>query len=165
MVGGTPTRTNIDPATLPVAKPAPRNANGSWPAETCSEDDPTPASGCVTPRTLHALKEAQRLGWEWYVSCYRPGDQYEHPKGRACDFAGFPDGFVNRSATGSGKVYGDRLAGFYVKNATALGVMYVVWYCQIWHVGSGWRKYNSSGSKCGDSPASDHTNHVHVSIY
>jgi hypothetical protein len=164
-VGGTATRTNIDWATLPNARPAPRNSDGSWPSQTCSEDDPTPADGCITPRTLYMLNETKRLGWSWYVSCYRPGDRYEHPKGRACDWAAYQDGFVNRSATNANKVYGDRLAEFYAKNANALGVMYVVWYCQIWQVGVGWHRYNSTGSKCGDSPANDHTNHVHVSIY
>ena len=61
--------------------------------------------------------------------------------------------------------YGNRLAAFYVKNAKALGVMYVVWYCQIWQYGVGWHRYNSTGSNCGDAPAGDHTNHVHLSVY
>lgn len=43
-----------------VAKPAPRNSDGSWPAESCSIEDPTPATGCITPRTLHALNQADR---------------------------------------------------------------------------------------------------------
>jgi peptidoglycan DL-endopeptidase CwlO len=158
------TRTTVDTSGVPIARPAPRNADGSWPSESCSLDDPT-TSGCLTPRTLHALQEAQRAGFTWYVSCYRPGDRYEHPKGRACDFAAFPGGFVNRSATGEGKAYGDRLAAFFVKNAKALGVMYVVWYCQIWQYSTGWHRYNSAGSNCGDDPAGDHTNHVHLSVY
>jgi len=163
VAGGTPTRVDVDHSTLPTANPAPRNPDGSWPSQTASVDDPT-TSGRITPRTLHALKETQRLGWKWHVSCYRPGNQYEHPKGRACDWATAPDGFSG-TAKGSNKTYGDRLASFYVKNAKALGVMYVVWYCTIWLYGSGWRKYNSSGSRCGDSPAMDHTNHVHLSVY
>lgn len=161
------TRTTAAPANqsgIPTANPAPRNPNGTWPPQSCSADDPT-TSGCLTPRTLHALRETQRLGFTWYVSCYRPGNQYEHPKGRACDFAAFQNGFENRSAGGGNKAYGDRLAAFYVKNAKALGVMYVVWYCQIWQYGVGWHRYNSSGSNCGDSPAGDHTNHVHLSVY
>lgn len=31
------------------AKAAPRNSDGSWPSESCSINDPTPASGCITP--------------------------------------------------------------------------------------------------------------------
>lgn len=164
-VSGGSSSSRVDVGAAPTARPAPRNADGSWPKESCSENDPTPASGCVTPRTLHALNEAKRVGFDWYVSCFRNGGSGEHPKGRACDFAAFPGGFVNRSAGGTNRVYGDRLAAFYIKNAKALGVMYVVWYCQIWHVGAGWRRYNSAGSNCGDAPAGDHTNHVHVSIY
>jgi len=159
-------RTNpgIDPSGIPIANPAPRNSDGSWPSQSCSVDDPT-TSGCITPRTLHALNEAKRVGFTWYVSCYRPGTMYEHPKGRACDFAAFPNGFVNSSATGSNRNYGDRLAAFFVKNASALGVMYVVWFCQIWQYGIGWHRYSSAGSSCGDAPAGDHTNHVHLSVY
>ncbi|HEX5541790.1 MAG TPA: hypothetical protein VFX60_09535, partial [Micromonospora sp.] len=37
-------------ATSPVAKPAPRNRDGSWPQQSCSQKDPT-TSGCLTPRT------------------------------------------------------------------------------------------------------------------
>ena len=162
-VGGGATRGWLDPNSR-AATPAPRNANGSWPSETCSINDPT-TSGCITPRTNHALKEAQKAGFTRYVSCYRPGDRWEHPKGRACDFSSSKSGFLNANAGGDDKIYGNNLAYFYVKNAIALGVMYVVWYCDIWHVGTGWRKYNTAGSNCGDSPASDHTNHVHVSIY
>ncbi len=149
----------FDSAGVPIANPAPSGLGTG-----CTEDDPT-TSGCITPRTLWALRETKRVGFTWYVSCYRPGDQYEHPKGRACDWAAFEDGFENRSATGANKNYGDRLAAFYVKNAKALGVMYVVWYCQIWQYGVGWHRYNSAGSNCGDSPAGDHTNHVHLSVY
>jgi hypothetical protein len=162
-VGGTVTRVAIDPATLPTANPVARNPDGTFSPESCNQDDPT-TSGCLTPRTLYMYNETRRLGFDHYVSCWRPGDQYEHPKGRACDWAANPSGFVNRSATGSDKVYGDRLSSFFVKNANAFGVMYVVWYCQIWHPAVGWRRYNSAGSNCGDSPAGDHTNHVHVSI-
>lgn len=148
----------------PAAVPAPRNSDGGWPRERCMINDPT-TGGCITPRTLHALKQAKEAGFTRYVSCWRSGNRYEHPKGRACDFSAERDGFHNSSAGGDDKLYGDKLASFYVKNARALGVMYVVWYCKVWLVGSGWKRYSSTGSNCGDSPAGDHTNHVHVSIY
>jgi hypothetical protein len=164
-VGASATPSRVNAGGAPEANPVKRNEDGSLPKETCSEDDPTPASGCITPRTLHNLNEAKRVGFNWYVSCHRDGGDGEHPKGRACDFAAFQNGFVNSSAGGTGRNYGDRLAAFYIKNAKALAVMYVVWYCQIWQVGIGWRRYNSTGSNCGDSPAGDHTNHLHVSIY
>jgi hypothetical protein len=161
-VGGGATRGWLDPNSR-AAAPAPRNPNGSWPSELCSINDPTTDRGCLTPRTSHALKEAQKAGFSRYVACYRTGDRFEHPKGRACDFAAAPGGFGG-SAGGGDKVYGSNLAYFYVKNAAALGVMYVVWYCEIWIAGS-WKRYNSAGGNCGDDPSGDHTNHVHVSIY
>jgi hypothetical protein len=157
-------RSEVDMSGVPIALPAPRNPDGSWPGESCNMDDPT-TGGCITPRTMHSIDEAKRAGFNWYVACFRTGDQYEHPKGRACDYAAYPSGFVNSSAGGANKNYGDRLAAFFVKNAKALGVMYVVWYCQIWQYSSGWHVYKSAGANCGDQPAGDHTNHVHVSLY
>lgn len=142
------------------AAPAPRNPDGSWPAETCSVNDPTPADGCITPRTLHALNETKAAGFTRYVSCYRPGSSGEHPKGRACDFAAQPDGFGG-DATGDDRTYGNNLAAFLVDNADQLAVLYVIWYRQIWLPSSGWKSYSGAA---GD-PSSDHTNHVHLSVY
>ncbi|NJP31377.1 coiled-coil domain-containing protein [Micromonospora thermarum] len=141
------------------ARPAPRNSDGSWPSESCSVDDPT-TSGCITPRTLHMLRQAQAANYKRYVSCYRSGGDGEHPKGRACDFSAASGGFENVSATGGDKAYGDSLAAYLKNNASRLGVMYVIWYRQIWMPSTGWRSYSGGGS-----PAADHTNHVHVSMY
>lgn len=142
------------------AAPAPRNPDGSWPAETCSVNDPTPADGCITPRTLHALNEAKAAGFTRYVSCFRSGSSGEHPKGRACDFAAQQDGFGG-DATGGDRTYGNNLAAFLVDNADQLAVLYVIWYRQIWLPSSGWKSYSGAA---GD-PSSDHTNHVHLSVY
>ncbi len=142
----------------PAAKPAPRNSDGSWPKESCSVDDPT-TSGCITPRTLHAMQQAKAAGFNHYISCYRSGGEGEHPKGRACDFAAAKNGFENVNATGADKTYGDKLAAYFQKNANALGVMYVIWYGKIWMPSSGWRTY----SGCCD-PAATHKNHVHLSM-
>ena len=46
-----------------------------------------------------------------------------------------------------------------MKNADRLGVLYVIWYRQIWMPGTGWRAYSGSGG-----PQRDHTNHVHLSV-
>ena len=142
-----------------TAKPAPRNPDGSWPAESCSVDDPT-TSGCITPRTLHALNQAKAAGFTRYVSCYRSGGSGEHPKGRACDFAAQKGGFGG-VATGGDRTYGNNLAAYFVKNADRLGVLYVIWFKQIWLPSSGWKTYNGGN---GD-PSSDHTNHVHLSVH
>ncbi|MBT8227863.1 MAG: hypothetical protein HKP61_12945 [Dactylosporangium sp.] len=140
------------------ATPSPRRANGSWPRERCSVNDPT-TSGCITPRTLHALRQAQAAGFTRTASCYRSGGSGEHPKGRACDFAS-AQGSFGGVATGQDRVYGNNLAAFYVRNAKGLAVLYVIWFKQVWLPSSGWRSYSGGH---GD-PSSDHTNHVHVSI-
>lgn len=142
-----------------AADPAPRNPDGSLPYESCSEDDPSPADGCVTPRTLHSLEQAQFAGFTRYVNCYRPTGSGEHPKGRACDYSSESGGFGG-AAGGEDYDYGQNLAAWFTENADALGVQYVIWYRQIWFPGSGWKSY---GGAYGD-PSSDHTNHVHVSI-
>ncbi|HEX2773149.1 MAG TPA: hypothetical protein VHN18_12065 [Micromonosporaceae bacterium] len=141
-----------------TARPAPRNSDGSWPDESCSVNDPT-TSGCITPRTLHALNQAQAAGFTRYVSCYRSGGSGEHPRGRACDFAAERDGFGG-VATGGDKDYGDNLAAYFIRNADELAVLYVIWYHEIWLPSSGWRSYSGGGD-----PSSDHTNHVHLSVY
>ncbi|WP_446210856.1 coiled-coil domain-containing protein [Micromonospora sp. IBSANI012] len=142
------------------ARPAPRNPDGSWPPESCSVNDPTPADGCITPRMLNALQQAQAAGFTRYVSCHRPSGSGEHPKGRACDFAAQKSGFGG-DATGGDKTYGNNLAAYFIRNADRLGVLYVIWYRQIWLPSSGWKSYSGAG---GD-PSSDHTNHVHLSVY
>jgi hypothetical protein len=142
------------------ASPAPRNADGSWPSESCSQSDPT-TSGCLTARTLHALQEARSAGFNHYTACYRSGGGGEHPKGRACDFAANATGFQNARATGADKSYGDQLAGWFIANSDRLGVLYVIWYKQIWFPGLGWRAYTSGDG----TPAGDHYNHVHLSVH
>ncbi|MGC4896615.1 coiled-coil domain-containing protein [Micromonospora sp. DT31] len=142
------------------ARPAPRNSDGSWPSESCSVEDPTPGTGCITPRTAHMLQQAKAAGYKRYAYCKRTGGGGEHPKGRACDFAAASGGFENKTATGGDKSYGDSLAAWAKNNASRLGIMYVIWYRQIWMPGTGWRAYSGGGS-----PAADHTNHVHISMY
>ena len=156
-VGGGAVSGGFISANSPLAKAAPRNSDGSWPKESCTIDDPT-TSGCITPRTLNAYQQAKAAGFTHYTSCWSQRSSGEHPKGRACDFSAHSSGFENVAATGSDKTYGDRLAAFLVKNADRLGVMYVIWYRQIWMPSTGWRSYSATGD-----PAAVHTNHVHLS--
>ncbi|MDG4821490.1 hypothetical protein O7635_06420 [Asanoa sp. WMMD1127] len=145
----------------PVARQSPRASDGSFPAQSCSVDDPT-TNGCITPRTLFALKETQRLGFKRFVSCHRDGGPFEHPKGRACDFSVFKtNDFGSGDAQGDARFYGNNLAAFLVKNADKLGILYVIWYRQVWLPSTGtWKSYSGAH---GD-PSSDHTNHVHLSL-
>jgi hypothetical protein len=129
------------------------NLNGG-----CTVNDPT-SGGCITPRLLHAMKEAQKAGFNHYVHCWREQNSGEHPKGRACDFAADKGGFGG-VATGSSKTYGNNLANYFIGNSGTLGVLYVIWFRRIWLPSSGWKSYSGGG---GD-PSSDHTNHVHLSV-
>jgi hypothetical protein len=157
-VGGGGAAGGFIDANSPLAKPAPRNSDGSWPKESCTVNDPT-TSGCITPRLLNAYQQARAANFTHYTSCFSERSSGEHPKGRACDFSANATTFKNAAATGSDKAYGDRLAAFFVKNADRLGVMYVIWYRQIWLPGTGWKKYSATGD-----PAAVHTNHVHLSV-
>src|SRR3954452_6925060 len=140
------------------ASAAPRNSDGSLPAEGCTVNDPT-TTGCITPRMLHAMQQAQKAGFTHYVACFRHQNSGEHPKGRACDFAADKGGFGG-IATGSSKDYGNRLANYFINNSSRLAVLYVIWFRRIWLPSSGWKSYSGAG---GD-PSSDHTNHVHLSV-
>lgn len=146
------------PVPAPTADPAPRNSNGGWTPESATIEDPT-TSGRITPRTLHAYEEARKAGFTRFTGCFRPGDRFEHPKGRACDFSVQQNGFGG-DATGDARNYGDKLAGWFVGNADRLGVLYVIWYRVIWTPAAKWHYYSGQG---GD-PSSDHTNHVHLSV-
>ncbi|WP_189172056.1 coiled-coil domain-containing protein [Pilimelia anulata] len=150
---------NLVSANIATAERAPGGDDGNWPGQGCSSDDPT-TSGCITARTLHALKQSQKAGFKRFVSCFRPGGPFEHPKGRACDFSVQKGDGFGGDATGGDKVYGSNLAAFLVKNADRLGVMYVIWYRRVWLPSTGWTNYTEGG---GD-PSSDHTNHVHLSM-
>lgn len=136
------------------AAPAPSGSGNG-----CSETDPTGTGGCLTPRTLHALNQAKAAGFTRYTKCWRTQNSGEHPKGRACDFSA-EKGTFGGDATGSDKTYGNNLANYFIHNADALDVLYVIWYRRIWLPSSGWKSYSGAG---GD-PSSDHTNHVHLSI-
>ncbi|GIE52731.1 hypothetical protein Ani05nite_62650 [Amorphoplanes nipponensis] len=146
-------------ASSPLAKAAPRNSDGSWPKESCTIDDPSEGDGCITPRLLNAYQQARAAGFKRYTACFSQRSSGEHPKGRACDFSAAAGGFENVNASGGDRTYGNNLAAYFVKNASRLGVMYVIWYRQIWMPSTGWRSYSGSGG-----PAATHTNHVHLSV-
>ncbi|GGK02821.1 hypothetical protein GCM10010123_35980 [Pilimelia anulata] len=153
LVGGRSLTEGMVSARSPVAKPGPRSADGSFGPLPCDRDDPT-TGGCVTARTLHAYREVKRAGFARFVGCYRPGGPFEHPKGRACDWSLRSSGF-RPAANRDEKMYGNNLTAFLVRNADRLGILYVIWYRRIWFPATGWNGY---------SGASDHTDHVHMSM-
>jgi hypothetical protein len=157
--GGQPTA-GFSAAASYVATQAPKNANGGWDPEPQSVYEPA-TGGYITARLEHAKEQAYAAGFTGYVACYRSlEDGGEHPRGRACDFAVSATCHYCDSAQGADKDYGTNLAAFLVFNANRLGVLYVIWYRQIWLPSSGWSSYFG----CCD-PSSMHTNHVHLSVY
>ncbi|WP_449701866.1 hypothetical protein [Actinoplanes sichuanensis] len=141
-----------------TAQPAPRNADGSWPEESCSiRPDPTTNTGCVTPRLLHLVQQATAVGFP-EPDCYRVDDHGEHPKGRACDWMMTSGG----EASGTRKALGDAMAAWAVTNADRLAIRYVIWFRRIWTPSEGWHTYNNPWG--GDDPSGWHTNHVHISV-
>ncbi|MBC8091502.1 MAG: hypothetical protein H7Y15_06095 [Pseudonocardia sp.] len=139
-----------------ASRSAPRNSDGGFDDESCSQDDPT-TGGCMTPRLLFAYNETVDAGFTRYTRCWRESNGH-HGAGRACDLAASSDGF-GETASGGDKDYGDRLAAWYVDNADRLGIVYVIWFREIWLPGVGWRSYDGSGS-----PSAAHTDHVHLSV-
>ncbi|GAA0794124.1 coiled-coil domain-containing protein [Spirilliplanes yamanashiensis] len=153
LVGGNRLTSGFVDATSRKAASAPRNSDGGFSAESCSRPDPT-TSGCITPRTLHMLKETKKAGFNRFVGCHRNGGPFEHPKGRACDWSLQNQGFANAHNSDMRR-YGNDLMAFLVRNADELGILYVIWYRQIWFPATGWKSY---------SGPSAHTDHVHVSM-
>jgi hypothetical protein len=137
----------------PVASPAPRNSDGGFSPESCRVDDPT-TGGCITARTYHMYKEVKKAGFDRFVGCHRNGGPFEHPKGRACDWSLQSRGF-SVAHNADMKTYGNNLMAFLVRNADRLGILYVIWYRQIWFPATGWKAYHGP---------STHMDHVHVSM-
>jgi hypothetical protein len=153
LVGGDGLTGGFVVAKSPVAAPAPRNSDGGFSPESCSVNDPT-TSGCITPRTYHMYKEVKKAGFNRFVGCHRNGGPFEHPKGRACDWSLQNSGF-SVAHNADMKNYGNNLMAFLVRNADRLGILYVIWYAQIWFPATGWKSYHG---------ASTHKDHVHVSM-
>jgi hypothetical protein len=153
LVGGKSLTGGFVVAKSPVAAPAPRNAQGGFSPESCSVNDPT-TDGCITPRTYHMYKEVKKAGFNRFVGCHRNGGPFEHPKGRACDWSLQKSGF-SVAHNADMKNYGNNLMAFLVRNADRLGVLYVIWFRQIWFPATGWKSYHG---------ASSHMDHVHVSM-
>ena len=152
LVGGDLTDGFVD-ATSKKAAPAPRDGDGGFGPQSCNVKDPT-TSGCITARTLHMLKETKKAGFNRFVGCHRNGGPFEHPKGRACDWSLQKSGFAKYHNADT-KKYGNDLMAFLVRNADALGLLYVIWNKQIWFPTRGWSSYRGP---------STHEDHVHVSM-
>ena len=132
-MGGPPAASSARHRRWPSRRRATPTARGR-PSAASSTTRPRPAASRLARSTRY--KQAQAAGFRRHVSCFRTGGPFEHPKGRACDYAAQRDGFGG-TATGGDRRYGNDLAAFFVRNADRLGVLYVIWFRQIWFPGNG----------------------------
>ena len=152
--------------------PPVKNADGSWPVESCTMPDPTQPrrkDACVTPRTARIVEQIEAMNTDhdgiycWDPHAWNPTS--DHPKGKACDIT---FGAIGRFPTGTDKKNGDRLADWLVANADAWAVKYVIWQGRIWtaaRANDGWRPYTGGGIYDPNDPTGGHYDHIHVSMY
>jgi len=116
-----------------------------------------------------AASVIQCFGRPYSVGCHseRPGDRFEHPRGRACDFMATAGGI----AGGDERAWGQAMAEWVAAHAEELNVLYVIWADRSWNPDDGdpvpweqWRDYTGCANPCTD-PTVGHFNHVHVSVH
>jgi len=115
----------------------------------------------ITPR-MRGVRDAVdlRFGPFGAIGCYRPGNDGEHPLGRACDFM-LSSGGVMPDAASIQKGYD--IAAWAQANAARLGIMYIIYRQRIWDVrmgSSGWVPMEDRGSI-----TANHYDHVHISVF
>ena len=115
----------------------------------------------ITPRMREVRDEIdQRFGPVPDIGCYRPGNDGEHPLGRACDFM-LSSGGVMPDASSIQKGYD--IAAWAQANASRLGIMYIIYRQRIWDIrmaSSGWVPMPDRGSI-----TANHYDHVHISVF
>ena len=115
----------------------------------------------VTARMREVRDEVdRRFGPFSAIGCYRPGNDGEHPLGRACDFM-LSSGGVMPAASSIQKGYD--IAAWAQANASRLGIMYIIYRQRIWDVrmaSSGWVPMENRGSI-----TANHYDHVHISVF
>ncbi len=115
----------------------------------------------ITPRMRSVRDEVDlRFGPFGAIGCYRPGNDGEHPLGRACDFM-LSSGGVMPDAASIQKGYD--IAAWAQANAARLGIMYIIYRQRIWDVrmgSSGWVPMEDRGSI-----TANHYDHVHISVF
>jgi hypothetical protein len=115
----------------------------------------------ITPRMREVRDEIdRRFGPFTAIGCYRPGNDGEHPLGRACDFM-LSSGGVMPTAANIQLGYG--IAAWAQANALRLGIMYIIYRQRIWDVrmaSAGWVPMEDRGSI-----TANHYDHVHISVF
>jgi hypothetical protein len=115
----------------------------------------------ITPR-MRAVKDAidHRFGPFVDIGCYRPGNDGEHPLGRACDFMLSTGGGM---PTPANVQRGYAIAAWAQANAARLGIMYIIYRQRIWDIriaSAGWQLMADRGSI-----TANHFDHVHISVF
>jgi hypothetical protein len=115
----------------------------------------------ITARMRSVRDEVDlRFGPFGAIGCYRPGNDGEHPLGRACDFM-LSSGGIMPDASSVQKGYD--IAAWAQANASRLGIMYIIYRQRIWDVrmaSSGWVPMEDRGSI-----TANHYDHVHISVF
>ena len=129
-------------------------------------DDPT-TGGRITSRMAQVMAQTKAAFPDTGWSCYspRPGQNSEHPKGRACDIT-FGNAIGSRP-TPSQLDAGWQVTNWVKDNAELLGVEYLIWQGQIWSLArddQGWRLYNGGGMHDPASITGGHFDHLHITV-
>ena len=115
----------------------------------------------ITPRMREVKNEIdQRFGPFSAIGCYRPGNDGEHPLGRACDFMLSSGGVMPAAANIQ---LGYDIAAWAQANASRLGIMYIIYRQRIWDIrmgSAGWVPMEDRGSI-----TANHYDHVHISVF
>jgi hypothetical protein len=122
---------------------------------------PTIGGDRITPRMREVKDEIdRRFGPFVDIGCYRPGNDGEHPLGRACDFMLSTGGVM---PSGPHVQLGYNIAAWAQANASRLGIMYIIYRQRIWDIrmaSSGWVPMPDRGSI-----TANHFDHVHISVF
>ena len=158
-----------DPGTEPGCEPDSTEAGAPEPFPgddpDAMVDDPT-TDGQITARTAHILDQVQTAfpDSDWVCYSPRPGQDSDHPRGRACD--GTFGNAIGEPATGQALELGWAVTNWLQEHAETLGIDYLIWQGQIWvasRADEGWRDYDGGGMHDPDDPTGGHFDHVHWS--
>jgi len=119
-------------------------------------------AGKITPRMYHALTEARLAGFTRYTHCWRTQDNGEHPQGQRPATSRPPRtvfGGVRRGCRQGVRAQDSR--AWCMANAEALGVLYVIWFRQIWMPGVGWASVLRQGRSVGPNTPTM----LHLSVF
>ncbi|MEP7023256.1 MAG: hypothetical protein ABJB47_05470 [Actinomycetota bacterium] len=124
-------------------------------------ESPTIGGDRITDR-MRQVRDAvdRRFGPFAVIGCYRAESSGEHPLGRACDFMLSTGGVLPTSANVQ---RGYDIAKWAQANASALGIMYIIYRQHIWDIrnpSAGWAPMEDRGSI-----TANHFDHVHISVF